>query len=63
MFDPPEGWKYGFPKALPMEYGTPFFNMRRWLIDNGYPKKLIPMALIYSRMWVEEIETTVDGGF
>lgn len=34
--DPPDGWKYGFPKILPegllLEYHTD------WCIENGYPK-------------------------
>jgi hypothetical protein len=37
MIDPPEGWRYGFPKEVPNDvtYVIP------WLIRNGYPKELI----------------------
>jgi hypothetical protein len=31
--DPPEGWKYGFPK----ECKEDCYNMYSWLLDNGYP--------------------------
>ena len=37
--DPPDGWKYGFPKVVPDEARGKGFN--QWLIDNGYPKSLI----------------------
>lgn len=36
IIDPPEGWKYGFPKTTtrkPKSY-------KAWCIRNGYPKKL-----------------------
>lgn len=36
--DPPEGWKYGFPKPFPKER---IGSTEDWLIENGYPKKLI----------------------
>ena len=35
--DPPNGWKYGFPKELPPNMG----NIHGWLIENGYPQKEI----------------------
>ena len=37
LIDPPEGWKYGFPKQLPDNVE----NIIDWLIRNGYPKQLI----------------------
>lgn len=48
--DPPSGWKYGFPKILPADVT----DIRRWLIDNGYPERDIELALKYSRYWTEE---------
>lgn len=36
--DPPEGWRYGFPKAVPDEGIS---DMLKWLIDEGYPAELI----------------------
>lgn len=35
--DPPEGWKYGFPKALPT--GEP--DVLAWLIAEGYPQSVM----------------------
>ena len=32
--DPPEGWKYGFPKIMPA--GTS--DMNAWLVNEGYPE-------------------------
>lgn len=37
MIDPPDGWRYGFPKELPGDVT----NVIPWLIQNGYPKELI----------------------
>lgn len=40
--DPPEGWRYGFPRLYdPQSDGT----MREWMIRNGYPKKLAKLGL------------------
>ena len=47
MFDPPSGWKYGFPKEVP-ENPTDF---RQWLIDEGYPEKDVDFALRHGRQW------------
>ena len=38
MVDPPSGWQYGFPKVAP--YPLPD-NMIEWVVDSGYPRKLI----------------------
>jgi len=35
--DPPEGWKYGFPKVLPK--GTT--DILGWLLEQGYPQSLM----------------------
>ena len=34
VIDPPNGHKYGFPKAIP----TNVVDIKQWLVDNGYPK-------------------------
>lgn len=31
--DPPDGWRYGFPK----EYTGG--NLNKWLVENGYPQE------------------------
>jgi hypothetical protein len=49
MIDPPGGWRYGFPKPLPDH--TPEFDLRQWLIDNGYPEADVELALKHSRYW------------
>lgn len=50
--DPPEGWKYGFPKKLPE--GTE--DVHNWLVENGYPKTLIEMYgnHFHTRHWQRE---------
>jgi len=54
MIDPPSGWKYGFPKEIPEHVD----DTCKWLIDNGYPEKLIEDFgdSFYVRGWYEEIE-------
>ena len=38
MVDPPNGWKYGFPKQFdPYRDG----DIRKWLVANGYPQEEI----------------------
>jgi len=52
--DPPEGWKYGFPKVLPKDT----VDVRAWLIEEGYPKDLIESygKQFNCRMWYSETE-------
>ena len=52
--DPPSGWRYGFPKELPDDY----FNYTperktQWLIEQGYPKKLVD-EMISCRIFAAE---------
>ena len=66
MVDPPSGWKYGFPKALPEEavihyggddYGVKdTFNLMEWFINEGYPKDEIDRCgeHFWVRRWVEK---------
>lgn len=51
VIDPPEGWRYGFPKPVPDGYIKNESLMRIWLQDQGYPTKEIDLALKYSRYW------------
>lgn len=55
--DPPEGWKYGFPKEVPDMY-TKAEDFRPWLISQGYPEKLIDSygQYFFVRYWQEEVE-------
>jgi hypothetical protein len=52
MIDPPEGWRYGFPKEIPEDVD----NTRKWLIENGYPEKEIEALgdYFFVRGWYEE---------
>lgn len=51
MVDPPSGWKYGFPKAMPPSVKEEEFNA--WLVREGYPQKLIDLLgeHFYCRFW------------
>ena len=55
FIDPPEGWKYGFPKVLPDNID----NISDWLVEQGYPKEKIASYGIhfYCRYWETENET------
>ncbi len=52
MCDPPSGWKYGFPKALPEDVK----NVTAWLLQNGYPQEEIDKCgnHFYVRYWESE---------
>lgn len=41
IIDPPEGWRYGFPRPVPIEYFEKDFDKTKWLLSVGYPQKLI----------------------
>jgi len=52
MCDPPSGWKYGFPKPLPMEVHKKN-NTLEWLLSEGYPQAEIDACgdHFYVRYW------------
>lgn len=50
MIDPPEGWRYGFPKIIPKEHQH---RTLEWLVENGYPKELISERYFRCRYWTE----------
>jgi len=64
--DPPSGWKYGFPRAVPEEVmeklkharqtGTTTTASNDWLVSCGYPKSLIESFgnHFYCRYWEQE---------
>ena len=37
LVDPPQGWRYGFPKVWDRRENP---DCREWLIENGYPRSL-----------------------
>jgi len=51
IIDPPEGWRYGFPKPIPDD----ITDLSEWLFGEGYPMDMIPLAIKYSRYWEEDI--------
>ena len=61
MCDPPSGWKWGFPKAMPDEalVGKEFY---KWLVSEGMPQSEVDywlngsMGYMPVRMWNKEIE-------
>ena len=55
MIDPPSGWKFGFPKAVPNPKPQ---DMMAWLVSEGYPQKLIDEFgdHFYCRHWEQEID-------
>lgn len=50
MIDPPEGWKYGFPREFNPMAGEPVSD---WFVRMGYPQHMVEFAMKYSRMWQE----------
>lgn len=49
MYDPPEGWKYGFPKQF---NPLPGESIEDTLRRDGYPEELIALGWgKYTRMW------------
>ena len=63
MIDPPEGWKYGFPKPLPDDWAPSddSYSTNEWLVSQGYPQMLIDkyQGKLYCRFW--ERGTDEDG--
>lgn len=58
MCDPPSGWKYGFPKALPEHCIDNYKAKIEWMISEGYPEKTIKEFgdHFHVRYWQEEVE-------
>lgn len=52
FIDPPEGWRYGFPKIIPPEHQS---RTLEWLVEQGYPKTLLDSMGDYfiCRYWNE----------
>jgi hypothetical protein len=52
--DPPEGWRYGFPRAVPK--GIEGDAINEWMIKVGYPKEKMEAygESFYCGMWYEE---------
>lgn len=53
LIDPPEGWRYGFPKPIPPHVIKNETLFRIWISEQGYPD--IELALKHSR-YIEVID-------
>jgi hypothetical protein len=42
LVDPPQGWRYGFPKVWDRRENP---DCREWLVENGYPRTLADEGL------------------
>lgn len=59
VVDPPEGWRYGFPKAVPKGYmKMSWEDKKKWYISEGYPaEKIEEMGnFFYVSMWHKDWE-------
>jgi hypothetical protein len=50
--DPPEGWRYDFPKIWDK---NKYPDLNEWLVQEGYPKKKIEEYgdVFYCRFWTK----------
>ena len=48
MIDPPDGWRYGFPRPIPREH---LHRTLEWLVEVGYPAELITPTGFVCRYW------------
>lgn len=55
IYDPPSGWKYGFPKAVPEDVVTNE-EFKKWLLDSGYPEDMIELGMKYGRSLYKDVE-------
>lgn len=46
--DPPEGWRWGFPKVWDEETDG---DMETWLVEQGYP---LTDMIMHTRCWAYE---------
>jgi hypothetical protein len=58
IVDPPEGWKYGFPKEMPDHRfrSLSLKSFRDWFVENGYPQSLIDQGMLYHMRYWESPE-------
>jgi hypothetical protein len=54
VVDPPEGWRYGFPKPVPEGYMKMSWEDKKdWYVEQGYPAEKIEELgnFFYVSMW------------
>ena len=54
VVDPPEGWRFGFPKIVP-EWLKPE-DMDAWIVQQGYPRSIRDShSELTFRLWYKEV--------
>ena len=59
--DVPEGWMYGFPKAIPNSAIDSVSAIYEWVLDKGYPKEKMDRmgSTFYIRIWANTSPDTL----
>lgn len=59
IIDPPEGWRYGFPKLIPEDRKK---DVNTWLLEQGYPKDVMVSygEHFYHRYWEEDEQQNIN---
>lgn len=57
--DPPEGWRYGFPKVFDLNLrglsdNEAYAAKIEWFLKNGYPQSLIDQGMLKWTRYFEE---------
>lgn len=52
LVDVPEGWRYGFPKIVPLWVGPE--RMDAWVVERGYPRSMRDKHLV-CRFWCRDV--------
>lgn len=55
LIDPPGGWRWGFPKVIPLDQ---LARAQEWLVENGYPQSEIDSYgdRFYYRQWTVNLD-------
>lgn len=68
-YDPPEGWRFGFPKSWPSGVPRTDETLAAQLKADGYPEHAIPVALRHTRFggewltyerWMEQVDEILE---
>lgn len=56
IIDPPNGWRYGFPKPYFKLHVNDLDELRQWLVSEGYPQSEIDLCGNYFpvRYWMQK---------
>ena len=61
LIDPPQGWRYGFPKPIDLTRIHNRQHLVDFLIDNGYPKGMCQEEILSHCRYFESSKD--DGSF